>query len=278
MNPEKNLISVSASPLTHIIKKPYYDLQSTIKVMNLLYHVKAVDGFEVQNLAEWCRENPPRDDVTNERRAAWDRSPKYSPIDIKELLQGLPILSVHANRDIGILLCSNDENDIARGKNLLHESLWLAERIGAPVCVFHLWDTWKPDFDILFLKTILCEAASHYPGVKASVENVPTHMKGVTPFDLVKDFEWITLDLRWAALYDEFDKFGSLINRIVNIHLRGKLQNGRWVLDRAPFEFYGALTTIKNWGYQKLLTLEPEGGIHNCAWEDLVTALHSLRG
>ncbi len=277
MNPEKNLISVSAAPMTHIIKKPYYDLQSTIKVMNLLYYEKAVDGFEVQNLAEWCRENPPRDDVTNERRAAWDRSPKYSPRDIEELLQGLPILSVHANRDIGILLCSSDENDIIRGKKLLHESLWLAERIGAHVCVFHLWDTWKPDFDILLLKTIFCEAASHYHGVKASVENVPTHMKGVTPFDLVKDFEWITLDLRWAALYDEFDKFESLINRIVNIHLRGKLQNGTWVLDRAPFEFYGALTTIKNWGYQKLLTLEPEGGIHDCAWEDLVTALHSLR-
>ena len=277
MNPEKIYISVSASPMTHVIQKPYYDLQSTINVMNLLYHEKTVDGFEVQNLAEWYGENPPRDDVTNERRAAWDKSPKYSPDDKEQLLQGLPILSVHANRDIGILLCSDDE-DIAQGKTLLHESLWLAERIGAPVCVVHLWDTWKPDFDIRFLKTIFCEAASHYPRVRASVENVPTHMKGVTPFDLVKDFEWITLDTRWAALYDEFPRFESIKDRIVNIHLRGKLQNGKWVLNKAPFEFYEALATIRTWGYQKLLTLEPEGGIHDCAWEDLVSALHSLRG
>ncbi|MBU7018617.1 MAG: hypothetical protein HXS44_13995 [Theionarchaea archaeon] len=277
MNPEKNLLSVSASPITGIIKKPYYDLQSTIKVMNLLSLEKAVDGFEVQNLAEWCRENPPRDDVTNERRAAWDRSPKYSPDEVERLLQGSPILSVHANRDTGILLCSDDEKDIIRGKTLLHESLWLAEKMGARVCVFHLWDTWKPDFDILLLKTIFYEAASYYPRVKASVENVPTHMKGFTPLDLVRDFEWITLDLRWAALYDEFHKFESLKDKIVNIHLRGKLENGRWVMNKAPFEFYEALATLKTWGYQKLLTLEPEGGIQDGAWEDLVTALYSLR-
>ena len=271
-----NPLSISAAPTTGMIQKPYYDLPSTVTVMNRLLHESAVDGFEVQNLAEWNKENPPKDDVSGNRYTAWKRSPKYTVEEAAALLEGLPILSIHANRDVGIYLCSNREQDITKGKRLIHESLSLAEKVGAGVCVFHLWDTWKSQFDVGFLQEILHTIAPQYP-VTASVENVPTHLEGVTPFDLVKEFEWVTLDLRWAAMYDELDRFESVTKKITNIHLRGQLQGDTWMLTGAPFGFYEALDIIQPWQYSGLLTVEPEGGLHSSNWENLVAALVSIR-
>lgn len=273
-----NAISISASPATAVIQEPYYDLPSIIKVMEYLLQESAVDGFEIQNLAEWNKMNPPKDDVTGNRYTAWKKSPKYTVEEVAALLGGLPVLSVHANRDVGIYLCSGKDADIAKGKTLIRESLDLAERVGCNVCVFHLWDTWKTDFDIMFVQEVFCETVSCYPGVKASVENIPTHLEGVTPFDLVRGFELVTLDLRWAAIYDELAKFESVKSRIVNVHMRGELQKNKWVLNNAPFGFYEALDIIKGWRYKGLLTVEPEGGIRGCNLEDLVSAMSSVRG
>ena len=124
-------------------------------------------------------------------------------------------------------MCSDQERDIDRGKKLIHESLGLADRLGAAVCVFHLWDTWREAFDPDSLQDVFQEIAICYPGVKAAVENVPTHLDSFTPFDLVKRFRWITLDLRWAALYDELGRFEPLQDRIANVHLRGTLVSDR---------------------------------------------------
>ena len=272
----RNCVSLSATPATIIVDKPYYDLESTITVIDLLTRQRVVDGVEIQNLAEWRRESPPRDDITGERHTAWKKSPKYTVEEIADLLCGLPILSIHANRDVGIYLCSGNGYDITTGKTLLCESLELAEKVRSPLCVIHLWDTWKPDFDVSLLKTALEEAESCYT-VKASVENVPTHMKDVTPFDLVREFEWITLDTRWAAMYDELAQFESVRSQIANIHLRGELQKGRWVLNNAPFTFSEALNLFKTWKYRNVLTVEPEGGIRGCKLEDLKAAMDSVR-
>ena len=81
--------------------------------------------------------------------------------------------------------------------------------ISSSVCVFHLWDTRKQDFDIEFLRKILTEISLEYPGVIASVENVPTNLKGCTPYDLVKEFQWITLDLQWAAYITSLKNCGN---------------------------------------------------------------------
>ncbi len=270
-----NLLSISAAPATGIIKKPYYDLPSTVTVMNRLLQESAVDGFEVQALAEWDKENPPKDDVSGSRYTAWKKSPKYTVEEVAALLEELPILSIHANRDIGIYLCGK-ETDITKGERLIHESLSLAEKVGAGVCVVHLWDTWKSQFDTAFLQEVLHNIAAQYP-VTASVENVPTHVEGTTPFELVKEFEWITLDLRWAAMYDELDRFESVKEKVTNIHLRGRLQGDTWALTQAPFEFYEALDIIQTWGYSGLLTVEPEAGLLSSNWESLVKALASVR-
>lgn len=93
----------------------------------------------------------------------------------------------------------------------------------------------------------------------------------------MRQFEWITLDLQWAALYDELDQFESVKERICNVHLRGRLEGSKWALEGAPFGFYEALDTIRGkWGYAGLLTLEPSG-LRDGDWENLVAAMSSLR-
>lgn len=277
----RNPVSVSTAPIVRLIDKPYYDLPGTLEVMRRLWQESVVDGFEFQNLGEWDRENPPRDDdERGSRRAAWQESAKYTVDEIAEMIQDseLPVLSVHANRDVGLCLCSDREQEVAQGRRLIDESLSLAEEIGAGVCVFHLWDTWAQDLDLACLKSTLQEIAAAHPGVKAAVENVPTQLSGRTPFDLVCEFEWITLDLRWAAMYDELDRFRPVVDRVANVHLRGRLEGGRWVLDDAPFGFYQALDTIKQrWGYSGILTVEP-GVPRGSEWADLVVAVSSVEG
>jgi hypothetical protein len=278
-----NIISISTAPSNKLIGKPFYDLYATLEVMQKFWTEAILNGFEFQNIAEWDAENPPRDE--GERRLAyWRDSQKYTMDQIATLLgaTGLPVHSVHANRDVGICLCSGQPEEIAVGRRLIHESLLLAEQVGASVCVFHLWDTWKEDFDTAFVHDTFTEITAQHPNIKASAENTPTHLPGSTPFDLAKEYDWITLDLRWAALYDELDKFEAVKGHIANVHLQGEIENGRWGIppdwfpSQKSFDFYQALDIIKNqWGYKGLLTVENIPS--NCTWQDLVAATASLR-
>ncbi|MGD2251245.1 MAG: hypothetical protein PVF58_22840 [Candidatus Methanofastidiosia archaeon] len=270
---DQPVISISVTPVTGVVSRPYYDLQGTVSVMELMVKAGAVDGFELQYLAEWDTKGPPLDDVSGHRCTAWENSPKYTLDDVVEYIEGLPVLSVHGNRDIGINMCGQGVDE---GITKICNALELAQRVGASVCVFHIWDTWKSVIDLTHIKEVLDGITPGYT-VTAAVENVPTHVKGVTPFDLVKEFEWITFDIRWAAMYDEFDKFEAVKDKIVNVHLRGELKNGRWVLNKAPFTLDEALVTLEEWGYSGLLTMEPEGGITEGGIDDLVEAMVSLR-
>jgi hypothetical protein len=248
-----NPLSISIAPTIPIIGKRYYDLPGTIELMHRLWAEGVVDGFEFQNLTEWDAAGPPRDE-TNRRLVAWEDSQRYTTNELASLLRaaGLPIYSIHANRDVGICLCISDEQDLIRGRRLMHESLSLAEKVGASVCVFHLWDTWREAVDPAALHRILAETAAHHPGVKAAVENVPTQLAGATPFDPVMD-------------------------RVVNVHLRGRLVGRTWRLDGASFSFYEALRIIRQErGYGGLLTMEPNG-LRDGDLERFVAAMASLR-
>lgn len=268
-------LAISSAPATAILRKPYYDLSGTITVMKSLLKESAVDGFEVQYLAEWNSEHTPRDDVTGDRHNAWEKSSKYTTEDLITHFRELPVLSVHANRDVGIYLCGSSQ-DIEKGKDMIGQSLFLAESLQAGVCVFHLWDTWKQHVDVTALGGWLGDITPSYT-VKASVENVPTHTERTTPFMLMEQVEWITLDIRWAALYNELERFESVKDRIINVHLRGTLENATWVLNNSPFGFWEAVRTIKSWGYSGLVTLEPEGGLSSGEWRDLIAAMASIR-
>lgn len=274
--PIENRLSISIAPVNRIRDQHYADLPGTLRLMHDLKRAGAVDGFEFQNLAEWDAVEPPRDE-REKRLADWQNSARHTIGELASALREaeVPILSVHANRDVGICLCAEDAADLKRGRQLMRESLSLATEVGAAVCVFHLWDTWKESFDPARLHEALNEIAPDYPGVKAAIENVPTHLEDCTPFDLVKDFAWITLDTRWAALYDELGRFEAVKDRLANVHLRGHLEGGRWAIDDAPFTFDEAVETIRGWGYAGLWTVEP-GGMRGARWENLLVAMSTL--
>jgi sugar phosphate isomerase/epimerase len=278
----KNKVSITSPPLNYLIKKEYYDLDATLKVMNELYQFGYLDGFEFQRLGEWRSDFPPideKDQKVKYRYNAWKKSKKYNQKDLIEILGGLniPILSIHGERDIGNYLCSKLNDKRKRGLKMVQESLELAERVGADLCVFHIWDTWKKDFNPKSLTNILKNISPKYKNTKITIENMPTHLNGYTPYSLVNLFDWITLDLRWAAMFKELDRFQTIKERILNIHIRGKLVNNRWVLQDAPFTLEDALDKIINgWSYSKYLTIEPEGGVRSSRSEDLIEATINL--
>jgi hypothetical protein len=128
------------------------------------------------------------------------------------------------------------------------------------------------------VESIFLKAAEEFPGVKASVENVPTHLEGYSPFMLVRSFKHVTLDLRWASMYNELDAFESIVGSLVNVHLRGSLKRSKWVLERSDFDFCEALNKIrKEWRYLGLLTVEPEGRIDGSLFRSFLQAMLSLK-
>ncbi len=129
-----NLISVSSAPIAKLGDKRYYDLIGTLEVMRQVFRESVVDGFELQLQPEWDSENPP---LTDTQFADWTKTPKYTIEEIRVLLeeQKLSILSVHSSRDIGSYLCSNQERNYEKGKSLIYEALFLANSLGAKVCV-----------------------------------------------------------------------------------------------------------------------------------------------
>lgn len=271
------LVSVSSAPIAALGDRKYYDLVGTIGVLKRILSKSAVDGFELQLEPEWNSKNPP---LTDGDFADWSRVPKYTAEEVVKLLKNetLPMLSVHASRDIGNYLCSNQKRNLEKGKQAIYDALFIADELKAEVCVFHIWDTWATRFDLEQLREDLLEIARQFPKVKASVENVPTHLEGLAPSDLVKHFDYVTLDMRWAVLYNELNAFCSIVDKIVNVHLRGKLGKGKWILDRSSFDFYEALNILKDdWGYKGLLTIEPEGAINSSCFNNFVKAMETIR-
>ena len=274
----KNLISVSSAPISGLGDKEYYDLFGTIAVMKKVAEEAVVDGFELQLEPEWDAENAP---LTDTDWADWTKTPKFNAEEIAELVksEGLPILSVHASRDIGSYLCSDKERDWEKGKRVILDALSVAELSGVEVCVFHLWDTWKRSFDMNRVDRIFRNAVEQFPKTKASVENIPTHLDGHSPFTLARSFDHVTLDLRWASMYKELEAFKSIVAKIANIHLRGSLKKNRWVMERSDLSFYESLDKIRNdWKYPRLLTVEPEGRIDESLFKSFLQAMHSLKG
>jgi hypothetical protein len=273
----RNLISVSSAPTAGFGDKEYYDLVGTIEVMKKVLAQKVVDGFELQLEPEWDSENAP---LTDADWADWNKTPKFTSKEVVKQIKDekLPILSVHASRDVGTYLCSENEEDRKKGKRVIHEALWVAEALRAEVCVFHLWDTWKNSFDLRRVESTFLEEANRFPKVKAAVENVPTHLDAYSPFMLVRSFKYITLDLRWASMYNELDAFESTVSNLVNVHLRGSLKESKWFMERSNFDFYEALDKIrKGWRYSGLLTVEPEGRIDKSLFKSFLEAMRSLK-
>lgn len=272
-----NLISVSSAPVAGFGNKEYYDLPGTLGVLRRIFKSGVLDGFELQLEPEWDSESPPLTDVD---WADWAKTPKFTAEEIVKLVKKAktPILSVHASRDVGRYLSSERRKDREKGRRVMYDALSIAEKLAASICVFHLWDTWKTSLNMDRVGEIFQECAAEFPNVKASVENIPTHMGRSTPFELVEGFRYVTLDLRWASLYEELDKFAEIAKSIVNVHLRGHLEADQWVMGRSSFGFYEALNRIvRDWKYAGLLTVEPEGKIDGSMFRNFIEAMRSLK-
>jgi sugar phosphate isomerase/epimerase len=270
------LFSVSTAPIAPLGDKKYYDLIGTIQVLKRVQSYSVVDGFELQLEPEWDDENPP---LTDTDFADWNRTPKYSKKEIVALLKdgALSILSVHASRDIGSYLCSRDQRHVDKGKRVIHDTLTITRELGSDVCVFHLWDTQATDFSPDLIQATFQDVAKNFPEIKAAVENVPTHLNGLTPFSLCKRFSYVTLDLRWATLYHELNAFKSIIKHIVNIHLHAKLHNDKWLLDLSDLDFYEVLKKVRTeWEYKGLLTVEPRGIVNSSNFDSFIEAMKTL--
>lgn len=275
-----NRLSITSAPLPAFEGADYYDLDATLRVMEKLWNKAAVDTFEFQWLAEWDETRPPRAEHTSgSRRQPWQESYGYEVDSLAETLldSGVPIRSVHANRDVGIYLCG-DAGEIEHGRQMIRDTLELAKRVGASVTVFHAWNTYSEAFNPAKIESILAEESARFSGILASVENVPTHLGSCTPASLVENFDWITLDTRWAAMYDELSSFERLKEKIVNIHIRGHLSGTQWTLPDAPYSFEEVIQLVlQRWKYTEPLTLEPEGGVHEESWLDFLQALDWLK-
>jgi hypothetical protein len=279
------LLSLSTGSLSHLLGKEYYDFNTIVTLMNTLNNQAVVDGFEFQNIAEWDSVGPPRDEYresgrTGTRAKAWRSCSRFTINELANSIRNtrLPILSVHANRDVGICLCAGGEEDIKRAKELVNTTLFLCSTLKSKVAVFHFWDTWTRTIDTGFLSKTIDGYQSRYPDVKASVENIPTSVDGFTPFEIAKQFNYVTLDTRWACVYDELDRYYELLPRIVNIHLRGRLVDEQWVFDSSARTFDEVISLIRdNWQYSGLVTMEPEGGYRDTTIEALIKALEELR-
>jgi sugar phosphate isomerase/epimerase len=276
------LLSISSTSLASYLGRKYYDLEATLYVMTMLAREGVVDGYEFQLLAEWNSRDPPICvDTKYDRKLEWELSRKHTVPEIAKSINNLNlnIISVHANRDVGVCLCSRDEDLVERGKKHIENALSLAQLVHARLCVFHLWDTWIEDIDFGALKRLFKACVGRYSRIKATVENIPTFGEGRSPLSVVKDYDWITLDTKWAMKYGELESYRSVRRKIANVHLRGEYRRGKWLFDGSSRVFEAIRRTIRQvLRFQELLTVEPSMELSNVKWKDFVGSISLLRG
>lgn len=271
------LLSLSDPLVTAIRGKPASDLPGALDLARRLWEERLVEGFELELLPEWDAETPPLPS-TPESLAAWQAAPKFSSAELRQSLaeSGLPLRSLLARRDLGRYLCSADQALAHRGREMIASSLSLAQALGVETCTFHLWDPGSQNFNPSFLLLTLQDLASHTPGVRASVEAIPSQMRGFTPYRLARRFDWVSLDVHTALAYDELDDYRALRQQLTNVRLRAHLHEGRWRLPGEAGEATALLDTLVNgWGYDGLVTVEPASLLGG--WWALTHAMHALR-
>jgi sugar phosphate isomerase/epimerase len=251
-----NAVSMSTGCLPRLEGSHFYELSSVVRMMKRFLEDSKVDGFEFVLLPEWDFENPPLTPTS-----APSDCEKHSVNEIIEELQtwNFPIMSVHANRDIGNYLCSGKVEEINKGIRLVEECLNFTKKVNSTVCVFHFWDTWKESLDLAYLEAFYRKFQGMYPEIEISVENIPTKCKSKTPFQLMQNFRHKTLDLKWASLFDEFDAFVEIIEQVDNVHVQGKYQDRNLVPSVGNLNYEQALKCVREAGYSGVFTIELEG-------------------
>lgn len=266
-----NSISISTGCLPRLEGCQFYELSSIIRMMKRFLKESNVDGFEFVLLPEWDRENPPLTPTS-----APFECEKHSVEEVFEVLrnESFPILSVHANRDVGNFLCAEEPEKVAKGTRLIDECLRFAEDVNSKVCVFHFWDTWKESLDLARLEALYDRFQVLHPEIEISVENIPTKCRNRTPFQIMQNFKHQTLDLKWASMFNELDAFAENIEHVNNIHIQGKYQDGILVPNVGKMDYREALRRIKMLGYSGVFTVELEG---EASYDDILRYVDKLK-
>ena len=97
------------------------------------------------------------------------------------------------------------------------------------------------------------------PDVEMSIENIPTRCQSKTPFQIVQDFRHKTLDLKWASMFNDFEKFAGIMAEVDDVHIQGMLQDGDMIPSAGSLNYAYALKQIVRRGYSGLFTVELEG-------------------
>jgi len=166
----------------------------------------------------------------------WQASAKWNADDLALELErrlarvGGRVLSVHANRDLGIFLGADESEDRRVGEALLRENCELARRLGARLIVIHAWDTWATSYDPAPTSRHINAVANAYPEITLTVENIPVSAHEWSQAELFGRFARLldtsvgfTLDLSWSSLYDNLEELIYLLPRVRNVHVQGRI-------------------------------------------------------
>lgn len=250
----KLLISTASLPIA--MGKEFTDFHDIPNACSKL----DIDGIELVFLPEWDSSAPPITPTSSD----WNTAQKVNVIDLANYIKKnmINVPSVHLNRDIGSLLCS-DVSNIKRGQKILEENLEAAWLLNSEIAVLHLWDTYKENIDIDFLLKKVYEVSQKYP-IKIAIENVPisdksqniesiwTHLEEMMP----KSYGF-TLDLNWCSLYNNFTELSKYISLILNVHVQGYLnQDNKIVPIVGTLDYIPCLHSIKSTNYNRYITLE----------------------
>ena len=160
---------------------------------------------------------------------------------VKELLyaierSGLSFPILHVEKDIGIYMASEDDEDVKEGLELFRLNCDIASRIGAERAVFHLWSGAVSDTCLhnnLSRLDMLYECAER-AGVTLLIENVPCVKNDpITNFRAVaekrKNAEFV-YDMRFGGFHSQNEAFlespllcgiGDRGERISHVHVSG---------------------------------------------------------
>jgi sugar phosphate isomerase/epimerase len=264
-------VCISTGCLPRLEGCQFHEFGSVVRMMKRFLRESRVDGFEFVLLPEWDSESAP---LTPTSASA--SCEKHSVGEILETVasEGFPIRSVHANRDIGNYLCHADQGKRKKGIRLADECLGFARKVGAKVCVFHFWDTWIENLDLAWLKALYDELQRRFEEVELSVENIPTKHDEMTPFQVLQNFKYKTLDLKWASMYREFSSFQEDVGTLDNVHVQGRLRDGQLVATVGSLDFDQAIAKLKRNGYSGLFTIELE---NKPSFDEVSEYIESLR-
>jgi len=220
-------------------------------------------GLEFTFLPEWNPKQPP----LGKTAADWENCAKPTVDDLVSTVSRINTPIVHLNRDVGDMLCSENDEIVERGLDVLKDNLETAERLDSKIAVMHLWDTRAEYLDLEELWRKVDSITKDHEQISIAVENVPISAEGFdvkTAWnkleDTMDDRHGFTLDLNWCSFYDNFDELIVYRDKIKNVHLQGYVSRDNDEVTMKPktgdLDILKALKEFCKSGYDGYITLE----------------------